>query len=217
MKKIIKTCLFLFALTRITHGLLNDADNFRTVEEGKLYRSAQLSAKTLEKYILDYHIKTVINLRGEQKTHQWWLQEKKITEKHQVAFHNLDMDSSQLPTRQHLITLLDLYQTAQHPTLIHCLHGINRTGLAAGIWVLDQQGKNKKEALKQLDQQKHPQKSKQAFFINLWQSSTWARTQYDPADYPAHPSPKQSIKKNKKIAQSTKLSRHTKMRAGEKP
>ena len=54
--------------------------NFHTVEEGALYRSAQLSKNQYKRKIKRYGIKTIINLRG-ASTKKWYKREKEIAKK----------------------------------------------------------------------------------------------------------------------------------------
>lgn len=125
-------------------------DNFHSVESGKLYRSKQLSSKNLNRYIKKLGIKTIINLRGKNKDQKWWCEEKEAAKKNNLLFCNIAMNSNTNPTPEQIKKLFHLYQKAPKPILIHCHSGIDRSGEAAALWVLNQQNKNKKEALKQL-------------------------------------------------------------------
>jgi len=162
-------------------------DNFHSVERGVLYRSKQLSKKRLEKYIKRLDLKTIINLRGPNPTRSWWRQEKALAQKHGLKFYNLAMTARSLPSKQHLLKLLDIYKTAPKPILIHCYSGADRTGEAAALWVLEHQKKHKNIALKQLSfkygyvRSKHPAKH---FFISIWQGKKWLTATYDPDIYP---------------------------------
>ncbi|MCK4517909.1 tyrosine-protein phosphatase, partial [Candidatus Babeliales bacterium] len=126
------------------------SDNFFEVQKNTFYRSKQLSPNKLLFYLKKFNIKTVINLRGENKNKKWWGQEAETIRKHGAKLHNIAMNANQFPKKQNLLTLLDLYKKAPHPILVHCNGGADRTGEAAALWVLDQQNKRKKDALKQL-------------------------------------------------------------------
>jgi protein tyrosine/serine phosphatase len=161
-------------------------NNFHTVQPGVLYRSAQLSPHVLETMIKKHNIKTIINLRGCNEHKRWWQKEKKLIEKLGVTFYNIRMSAAHLPDKQTLLNLLQLYQHAQRPILIHCYSGADRTGEAAALWVLEQQKKNKKTALNQLALKyghlrfRYPAKQ---FFIKLWQGKQWLIHDYDPQYY----------------------------------
>ncbi|KKQ48362.1 MAG: Protein tyrosine/serine phosphatase [candidate division TM6 bacterium GW2011_GWF2_38_10] len=166
-------------LTRMLH-------NFHAVEPGVLYRSSQLSASMLSTIIKKYGIKTIVNLRGRNEHKAWWQTEQTIAQTHKVTFINIPMSAQHLPQKQHLITLLETYNTAPRPMLIHCYSGSDRTGEAAALWVLEQQKKGKHSALKQLSlryghiPRVYPAKR---FFIKLWQGIPWLNNEYDPLDY----------------------------------
>ena len=166
-------------LTRMLH-------NFHAVEPGVLYRSSQLSASMLTSTIKKYGIKTIINLRGCNEHKAWWEAEQTIAQRHNVTFINIPMSAQRLPKKHHLLTLLEAYNTAPRPILIHCYSGSDRTGEAAALWVLEQQKKEKKFALKQLSLRYghipriYPAKR---FFIKLWQGIPWLHNEYDPLDY----------------------------------
>lgn len=56
-------------------------NNFYEVSEGTLYRSRQLNANQFDKYIHQYGIKTVINLRGQSPQEKWYLEELAVMQK----------------------------------------------------------------------------------------------------------------------------------------
>lgn len=157
-------------------GVEKALNNFHSVQSGLLYRSAQLTPKFLEKMIKKLGIKTVINLRGKNQQSRWWQQEKALVKKLGVALYDVQMAASRSPEKQSLIKLLDIYQCAHKPILIHCYGGADRTGEAAALWILEQQKLSKKEALKQLSLKyghfrlKYPAKRN---FIKKWQGKQW--------------------------------------------
>ncbi len=167
------------------HQLLN---NFYTVESGKLYRSAQLSPEWLAYYIKRYGLKTVINLRGEQSSELWWRNEKQLTDALDVTLYNIPMASHELSTKEHLTTLLDLFDKAEQPILVHCHVGADRTGEAAALWKLEQEKKSKSEALGQLSflyrhrRTKHPAKR---YLIEIWQGRDWLKSEFEHMEHPS--------------------------------
>lgn len=125
-------------------------DNFHTVESGALYRSGQLAPGMLERYIKKYHIKTIINLRGRHNDLSWWKKEQTVASIFGVQLYNLSMTARRHSDKKILKKLLYFYSKAPRPILIHCFSGADRTGEAAALWVLEQQKRDKKVALKQL-------------------------------------------------------------------
>lgn len=109
-------------------------DNFRSVEEGRAYRSAQLDATSLNLVFDEYGIRTIINLRGENEQDAWYRNERAAAEKAGVTLVDIRMSAGQFPSRDALLLLYDTFQTAEYPILIHCQSGADRTGAASAIW-----------------------------------------------------------------------------------
>ena len=157
-------------------------DNFHTVEEEKFYRCKQLSAERFEHYINKFGIKTIVNLRGESDS-GWWHDEKTIAHKHGVQHFDLPLSPFNPPSIEEILALLYIYETTPRPILIHCLQGADRTGLAAAMWVLDQQEKSNDEAEKQFSlfyrhaELAFPQMHK---FVANWRGRGWLLNNYSP-------------------------------------
>jgi undecaprenyl-diphosphatase len=162
-------------------------DNVYAVEEGVFYRSHQLAADVLDKYIKLYGIKTVINLRGDDDK-EWTRQEKVVTESNGGLFFSLSMSAVYLTTRENLIQLLTIFEAAPRPMIVHCIGGADRTGEVSALWVLDQQKKDVVEALKQLDikygHRKYKNSTKDFFIEKIWKGRDWAFKVYDHRQYP---------------------------------
>ena len=164
-------------------------DNFHSVESGVIYRCSQLSPQRLKRYIRRVGIKTIINLRGENKSMEWWRHEDVLAREFNIHFYNIAMCARTLPSKDNLLKLLSIYETAPRPILLHCYSGADRTGEAAALWVIAQQKKSKEVALKQLSLRyghlrfRRPAKH---FFINLWESKEWLINRYDPRKYPQY-------------------------------
>lgn len=156
-------------------------ENFHVVEKGKLYRSAQLSARSLEHEIKKHNIKTVINLRGTHCNEGWWHAEKNVCAQQQVRHYDIAMSASSLSSRENLLKLLEIYDTAEQPILIHCQSGADRTGEAAAIWVLEKMHQTNHEAAKQLSalyghfSSRFPEKDR---LIALWRGREWLKNEY---------------------------------------
>ncbi len=161
-------------------------NNFHAVQSGVFYRSAQLSPYFLEKMVKKLNIKTIVNLRGQNSHKRWWRKEQALAQKLGITIYDIPMAASRLPQKAHLLTLLDIYEKAQRPILIHCYGGADRTGEAAALWILEHQKNDKRTALKQLSLKYghfpfvYPAKR---FFINLWQGKKWLIEEYNPAAY----------------------------------
>lgn len=162
--------------------------NIHVVEKNKLYRSAQLAPDVLDRYMKQFKIKTVINLRGAHPDQAWWRDEKAVVERNGAKFLNISMSAALLTSKKKLLNLLEIFDTAPRPILIHCLGGVDRSGEVAALWVLDQQKKSKSKALKQLKRLPYRHKKSQYpakdFLIAIWQGREWLQHEYNPRNYP---------------------------------
>lgn len=175
----------LFLLPNANAQTDNRYVNFHAVDPGKLYRSAQLLRTwEFEDYVGKNGIKTVINLRGASPSSSWYKTEVAMLKKLGVRQIDIPMSASRLPHQADLIKLLEAFQTAQRPILIHCLQGADRTGEAAAIYQMLYMGKTKDEALKMLSwKYGHLEflfPAKKYFIKEVWQGLDWAYNDYEP-------------------------------------
>jgi protein tyrosine/serine phosphatase len=158
--------------------------NFYEIEAGKYYRSAQLSGVQLEDYIKKHNIKTVINLRGENRGESWYRAEEETSRRLNVGLINISMSANRLPHREDLIKLLDAFKDAPRPLLVHCQAGADRTGEATAIYQMLYMGKPKAEAMKMLSiRYGHIASAKPAkdyFIQTVWAGEDWAYQAYQP-------------------------------------
>jgi hypothetical protein len=124
--------------------------NFHTVVPGAVYRSAQLSAASLEQYIRAKHIRTVINLRGCCEPESWYLNEGRVTLRNDVSLEDLGFSAGRLPSSETLRQLLELIDRSDYPILFHCHKGADRTGMASVLALLLLTDMPLEEARKQL-------------------------------------------------------------------
>ena len=108
--------------------------NFHEVIPGELYRSAQPSGSDIATSADTYGIKTIVNLRDEERT-DWYHNEAAAAEKAGITLIDFPMSSSKLLPIPEAERLAKLMADAPKPLLIHCEHGANRTGLASAIYV----------------------------------------------------------------------------------
>lgn len=120
--------------------------NFRVVEDGRLYRSAQPHGTTAAAWIDDYHPASILNLRGGSPGDAWYAAEVRAAEENHVDFYDYPLSAVRRPSRRELLTLLDLLQSCRYPLLIHCKSGSDRTGLAVALYLLSRRGVGPREA-----------------------------------------------------------------------
>lgn len=159
-------------------------DNFHEVDEGRFFRSAQLEGHELRRYIQEHGIRTVINLRGESVGDSWYEREVRVCEQLEVQHIDVRMSARRIPHRHSLLSLLELYDRAELPILIHCKGGADRTGLAAALWCVEYMQMSLGDAVDaQLNKRFlhfeffYPAKT---YFMRLYQGREWAIAEYDP-------------------------------------
>jgi hypothetical protein len=107
--------------------------NFGPVEPGRVYRSGQMPASALARTLHDHHIKTVLNLRGENLDRSWYRDELAATRNSGATHIDIAMSSCIWMSREQLRALIETLETAEYPLIIHCAWGSERTGLVAAF------------------------------------------------------------------------------------
>ena len=128
----------------VTYALYAAAQgNFHQITEGEAYRSAQLDGDELEECINNYHIKSILNLRGKAADEKWYAEEMKVSAKHGVTHYDLFLSAYSQPTPEMTRALMALLKAAPRPILIHCQAGADRSGLVAAMWkvIVDRESK----------------------------------------------------------------------------
>lgn len=124
--------------------------NVRVVVPGKFYRSAtitgnnytSISAKWINNDLPTvakrYNIRTIINLRyvpkATDKERDWYEDEVAYCEREGIKRVDIPFSSVRLPAPQILNDILNAYDTAEYPVLIHCQAGADRSGLASVLY-----------------------------------------------------------------------------------
>ena len=167
---------------------LLSACNFHEVDEDKLYRSAQLSGKEFARAIKKYGIKTVVNLRGES-TEDWWLEENEAVIDNGAEHINIRMSAKRLPHREDLLDLMETFENAEYPMLIHCQGGADRTGEAVAMYMMEFMGYTQEKALRHTltPMTLHLRKfmpAKTYFIEQVYQGWDWVYDHYFPCQNP---------------------------------
>jgi len=124
--------------------------NFHPITPGEAYRSAKLDREKLEHYIKKYNIKSIVNLIGEDPRKPWYQEELQVSAEHNVKHYDITLSATQEPTDDDVRKLVEIFQHAPRPVLIHCKGGSDRSGLAAAMWKVIIDKEPKSEARKQL-------------------------------------------------------------------
>ena len=110
--------------------------NFHAVIPGRVYRSAQPEGADLDRYVRRHNIRTVVNLNGCCDPKPEYLDECRATHRLDISPEDIGMSAGRLPAVPALRHLLEVFDHAEPPLLIHCHRGIDRTGLASALALL---------------------------------------------------------------------------------
>jgi len=108
--------------------------NVRTVDEGQVYRSAQITGSHLETVLDGKKIKTVINLRGESSDTEWYRSELASCNTRNIDHIDISLSAVRLPPPEELKKIFTAFDTARYPLLLHCRGGADRSGLTSVIY-----------------------------------------------------------------------------------
>lgn len=118
----------------IDHGLLRALwHNFHEVAPG-VFRSNHPDHTRLERYAAR-GIRTVLSLRG-ARTKAFHRLEVESCAALGLDLRVIGMGSREAPRREALLALLDVFDTAPRPLLIHCKSGADRTSLASALYLI---------------------------------------------------------------------------------
>jgi protein tyrosine/serine phosphatase len=109
--------------------------NFHTVVPGEMYRSAQPSGEDVAAYAARYGIRSIINLRGENAQTEWYREEVAASQSSKVQHFDFRMSANHELTPDRAQELVAMMRNAPKPVLIHCMHGADRSGLAAALYM----------------------------------------------------------------------------------
>lgn len=134
----------------VDHALLRLGwRNWGVVESGRLYRSNHPTPWQLRQGVRRFGIRTVINLRGHRDVCGSDALGRQAAADLGLVHIDAPLESRGAPHKDRVLRLAGIFQRLEEPALIHCKSGADRTGLAAGLWLLVQ-GRGVEEALGQL-------------------------------------------------------------------
>lgn len=106
--------------------------NFREVIPGVIYRSAQPTANELQGWQGKYHFNSLLSLRGHQNAgpiKKAYLSASKLG----IQTNIIKLSSRRLPYPKDLQTIINVINNSPKPLLIHCMRGVDRSGLISAI------------------------------------------------------------------------------------
>lgn len=116
-------------LVNAKHGL-----NFHEIIPGEFYRSGQPTSVELREIHGNYGIKTLIDLRDEDRG-ATFDEERKTAHALGIKVLEFPLSSKATLSPTAIDELRKVMTQAEKPVLIHCEHGANRTGLASAVYV----------------------------------------------------------------------------------
>lgn len=131
-------------------GLLRYLGNVHVVEQGKLYRSAQLQGDQLKRVIAQYGIRSILNLRGAAPGQSWYDGELSATKDLKLAHFDYGLSASDVVSVEQANEILELIRKAPRPMLIHCQSGADRAGLVSALFLAEIEKRPIDQAIGQL-------------------------------------------------------------------
>jgi len=108
----------------------------REIVPGKIYLSGQPEESELPRLIAGLKLRSVLNLRTENLGRDWVRNERNTCLSAGVRWDAVRIPLDDWTPRASLLRLLDVLHEAPRPMLIHCRHGVDRSGLAAATALL---------------------------------------------------------------------------------
>ena len=110
--------------------------NWGVVAPGRLYRSNHPLPWQLRLAARHHGIRTVINLRGNRADCGADALSRAEAARLGLAHIDAPFESRGAPHKDRILRLAAIFQDMHEPALIHCKSGADRTGLAAGLWLM---------------------------------------------------------------------------------
>jgi len=115
---------------------------FAVVDPGHLYRSAEMTPSRLAETCTRLGIHTVVDFReGSPKV------DAEAEALREIGVEHVHLPTGQVPSLEVVDAFLQIMSDKKrHPVLIHCEHGVGRTGLHVAIYRIEFQGWSKSRA-----------------------------------------------------------------------
>jgi tyrosine-protein phosphatase SIW14 len=133
---------------------LRDFRNFRIVDDGILYRSAQLTPAGLRRIVNDYRLKTIVCIRDgkadNDQAEEAYCQGVGIRFV-RLAPRNWGPIDGIVPADKELDRFFDVMDDKQnYPVLVHCFAGSHRTGAYVAVYRMEYDGWTNDQAIDEL-------------------------------------------------------------------
>jgi protein tyrosine/serine phosphatase len=122
---------------------------FGVVVQGQLYRCGEITPGQLERVATEHGIRTVLSLLNPGAPES--VAEHQAAERLGLRWINVPLpgDGASTPEERERIKAV-LFDAGAAPLLVHCAAGVNRTGLAIGLYRIHQQGWSVEQVLDEM-------------------------------------------------------------------
>ncbi len=133
--------------------------HFRTVREGVIYRSGQMTLDGLARSIHDHGIRSVVTFRASNKAgkpdpdagEEAWCKQEGIRYLRLPPLHWQAEGTDSPPVETNLKKYLEfLSDETNYPILIHCFAGIHRTGAYCAVYRMEVEGWDRDRAMEEM-------------------------------------------------------------------
>ena len=158
-----------------------------------VWRSNQPTLRRLRRLRDRHGLKTVVNLRGEDKFAHY-LFHKENCERLGLELVDVKLHATSASNAKSYLHLIEVLRTAKRPMLLHCKSGADRTGIVSALYLMLHHGVPLEEARQQLHWSfQHFRNSRAGVLdaiLDLYAArqaetgidiETWFATEYDPA------------------------------------
>lgn len=108
-------------------------DNLAAVQPSRTFRAGQMKPARLDAVLQKRGIRTIVNLRGHCGEFDWYRDECRVAHDAGVSLEDITLSAIRLPAPSEVRRLIEVLDRAEHPILLHCRQGVDRTGLASVI------------------------------------------------------------------------------------
>lgn len=131
------------------YALYAPPKRFDVVQPGELYRSGSLTPRTLEQVTQRHGIRTVLSMLNPEAPES--VAERAAAERLGLHWINVPLrgNGASEPADREIIRQVML-DKSNRPLLVHCAAGVNRTGLAVGMYRIHEQGWTYDQVLEEL-------------------------------------------------------------------
>ncbi len=141
---------------------------FAVVEPGRFYRSGQMEPWPYERVIEEHGIKTILSLNQLPADDRLAVVERRIVRTHGLKFHCFAMPGDGCGSFEALdVAAAILADPANHPVLVHCAAGVNRTNAVFAAYRMKYEGSSFDDAMAECERYGLSRHSNPSFYRHM--------------------------------------------------